>query len=181
MLVVLAGIGTTPLVAAGNVKVQLVSFTEYACPPGISTPAQLDAAGGADAVCAVAGKVGEFSWLPAGYSWQITPIEFDLQAALKPRGRKLTSSEPTAGGYCNPTTLQCHAFQAYGWFNVPTGPATLTELTVPPGYLFGWATVSANGIPRDSTYDVSSRSVTFTTTSTDEFADVHVRFINLSP
>lgn len=170
-----------PASAAGPAKVQIVDFTEYACPPGITSPAELDTAGGPDEVCAVGGKVGEFAWLPDGYTWRIDPIEFDLQASLKYRGRPLSDPEPQVGGSCNSVTLTCHAFQAYGWDSISTGKTTLTEVTVPPGYAFGWATVQVNGELRTSTSSVSSRSVTFTTTSADRDAAVFIQLINITP
>jgi hypothetical protein len=169
-----------PALGAGSSRLQVVDFTEYACPAGIATPSDLEAAGGPDQACAVAGKVGEFSWKPEGYTWYIDPIEFDLQASLRPRahGRSFYDPQPMAGGSCNPNTMQCRAFQAYGWSNVPTGSATVTEITVPPGYTFGWANVFVNGVPWSATYDVSTRSVTFTTTRADDGASVYVQLIN---
>jgi len=170
-----------PVSAAGPAKVQVVDFTEYACPPGITTPAELDTAGGPDEVCAVAGKVGEFSWLPEGFAWRIDPVEFDLQASLKPRGRPRSNPEPMAGGSCSPSTLTCGAFQAYGWESVPTGKTTLTEVTLPTGYAFGWASVTVNGEPRDSAVSTSSRTVTFTTTRADQDGQIYIQLINVAP
>ena len=77
--------------------------------------------------------------------------------------------------------MVCFAHQRYGWFDVPTGRMSLTEITVPPGYAFGWATVLVDLQPREATIDAAARTVTFATSSADNFAYVVIRLINITP
>jgi len=161
-MVALAGVAlmgpVSALAAAPSLNV--VDFTVYACPASIQSPADLDNAGGPSAVCAVAGRPGDFGTLADGYTWRIDPIEYDLEASYHVHGTTLTSPEATAGGYCDTITMICNAFQAYGWFNVPKGTATLTETTIPAGYALGWANVSADGQAIAATTDAAAGSVT---------------------
>jgi hypothetical protein len=155
----LALMGPASTLAAAP-SLSVVDFTIYACPASIQSPADLDNAGGPGAVCAVAGQPGDFGTLPDGFTWRIAPIEYDLQASYQVHGKMLTVPEATAGGFCDPNSMTCNAFQAYGWFGVPSGRATLTESTVPSGYVLGWANASADGTPIAATTDAAGASVT---------------------
>src|SRR5919197_5987856 len=144
---------------AGPPSLNAVTFTVYACPASIQTPADLETAGGPSEICAVGGKVGAFPTLSGGYSWTITPIEYDLQASAHVHGARLSNPQATAGGSCDSETFMCHAFQAYGWFNVPVGRLTLTETTVPPGFSFGWANVYVDGQAVSASVDSAARTI----------------------
>jgi hypothetical protein len=179
----IVALGALVLVLPGTAlaapTISSASIVVYACPASIQTPADLDAAGGPDEVCAVGGRPGDFGTLEDGFTWRIAPIEFDLQASLRVHGARLSNPEPTAGGSCNTTTMTCNAFQAYGWFNFPAGKTKLTEATVPPGYGFGWAVVYVDGQPASATTDVAARSVTLTPPRGAQ--SIFVQFINIVP
>jgi hypothetical protein len=155
-----------------------VTFTVYACPSSIQTPEELANAGGPFEACAVAGKTGEFGWLPTDFHWRIDPVEYNLQASLRGRGRPLSNPEATAGGTCDSSILQCTAFQSYGWFNTPIGKFTLSETTLPSGYTFGWADAYVDGTPTAGTVDAAAHSLTIAPASGS--ASVYVQFINLA-
>jgi len=132
--------------ATAGATLDAVSFIEFACPASIQTPSDLVDAGGPRGVCAVAGRTGDFGTLDPGYSWALDPIEFDLQASLHTSDSNvLTNPDPNAGGVCDSTTMTCDAYQSYAWFGVPSGATTLVEDALPPGFAFGWATISKDG------------------------------------
>src|SRR5436190_17647554 len=116
-LFLLGGAVLAPTPALAKPTINAVSFTVYACPAWIQSPADLANAGGEGVACAVAGRAGDFGSLQPGYTWAIDPVEYDLEASLAASGGStLTSPEPTAGGFCDTITMVCHAFQSYGWF-----------------------------------------------------------------
>jgi hypothetical protein len=177
--VLLASLGAPALVRGANLNV--VDFIEYACPASIQTPTDLADAGGPRGLCAVAGRNGDFGTLDPGFSYDVEPIEFDLQASLHTSDSNvLTDPEASAGGVCDPVTKICSAYQNYAWFGVPSGGTTLVEDAPPPGFAFGWATVSIDGGPDQAgTVDAAASSFTFTTTDANQSAFVTV--INITP
>jgi hypothetical protein len=177
LLLIGAMLVPTPALAA---TVNSVSFTEYACPANIQTPTDLANAGGADAACAVAGRTGDFGTLEPGFTWEIDPVEYDLQATLVGGdGSVLTNPDATAGGFCNPTAMTCHAYQNYGWFGVAAGKLLLTEDTVPTGYTFGWAEIQINGKAGRGTVDATARSISLR--AHPHIDQVFIRIINIVP
>jgi hypothetical protein len=177
LLLIGAMLAPTPTLAA---TVNSVTFTEYACPPSIQSPTDLANAGGASAVCAVAGRPGDFGTLETGFTWEIDPIEYDLEATLVAGdGSVLTNPDPTAGGFCNTTTMTCHAYQNYGWFGVSAGKLLLTEDTVPTGYVFGWADAQINGRAARATVDATARSISLR--AHPHVDSVFIQIINITP
>jgi hypothetical protein len=169
-----------PTGAVAAPAVSSVSIAVYACPASIQTPEDLVNAGGASAACAIAGRPGDFGTLPPGFTWEIDPIEYDLESSIATSdGSVQTDPEATAGGFCNTTTMTCHAYQAYGWFNLASGKMTVTEDAAPTGYSFGWADVSIGGKAARSTLDAATSSVSFRAHPNTQ--NVLVLLINIVP
>jgi hypothetical protein len=179
VLVVMLTVALVPTVAdAAAPRLDRVTFTVYACPASIQTPDDLANAGGPFEACAVAGRTGDFGFLFPGFHWRTDPIEYDLQASLRGRGRPLTNPEATAGGTCDPDILECTAFQAYGWFNTPAGRFKLALATLPTGFGVGWANVYVDGQATTVAVDAASQSVTVDPPNGS--TSVYVEFINLA-
>jgi hypothetical protein len=147
------------------VEINDIVVIKVACPAGLDTPAEVSDAGGALA-CSPTGTVGSIGDPPSGYVWDPEPIEFDLQLALETPDETLTLDDASPGGAgdggCNTVTLVCTDVSAYTWAGVTAGPTTVTQVTAPNGYEFGWATASTlSGDPIDFAVQGSSISFDF--------------------
>jgi hypothetical protein len=74
----------------------------------------------------------------------------------------LNDADIDGGGTCGGKT--CTPGRWYTWQNLTPGPMTMTELTFPKGYKFGWATVGpqAEGDPVPTgTVSVGQHSISF--------------------
>ena len=161
-----------------------VNLGKAVCPAEIQTPAQLLAA--APGTCTIAALTGTIGDPPAGSIWDPEPLEFDMQVELEDLGGVLTmdDAELEGGSVCYPD-LHCSPGRSYMWRDLFVGPATVTELTFPDGYRFGWATVYSvieGADPPPSIVDVASASVSFDTTGFEDSDGIGVAlfdFLNL--
>jgi hypothetical protein len=149
----------------------------YACPAGIDSPESLEAAGGRF-VCSPVALPDAFPPLEDGYTWDPEPIETDLDIELDlPDGRTLDLADSAAsgGGSCNTVTLVCAPGRDYTWDSVSAGETTVTQVTLPAGYVFGWAAVMSDSNNGDAppVIGTQGRSVTFDTASLDRGAYVY--------
>jgi hypothetical protein len=124
------------------IEINDIIVMKVACPAGLDTPEEVEAAGGA-AACSPTGTVGSIGDPPPGYVWDPEPIEFDLQLTLDTPDESLTLDDASPGGagdgVCNTMTLVCTEVSAYTWAGVTAGETTVTQVTAPDGYEFGWA------------------------------------------
>jgi hypothetical protein len=139
-----------------------VSVHKFVCPGSIRSAADLLAAPAG--TCTPAARTGDFGSPPPGHTWDPKPTEFDIQVALLTAAGTLTLADADldGGGTCGPKT--CTPGRWYTWQELAPGPMTMTELTFPKGYRFGWATVGpqADGEPVPSaTVDVAHHSISF--------------------
>jgi hypothetical protein len=139
-----------------------VSVHKLVCPGAIRTPAQLLAAPAG--TCTPAARTGDFGSPPAGFTWSPKPTEFDMRVSLQTSSGMLSLADADldGGGTCGDRT--CTPGRWYTWQELAPGPMTMTELTFPKGYKFGWATVlpAADGDPVPSaTVDVANGSISF--------------------
>ena len=178
-IALLAGLSLPGIVVAAP-AISSVSIAVYSCPASIQTPADLANAGGAAAVCSIAGRPGDFGTLEPGFTWDIDPVEYALQATISTSdGSTQSDPEPVAGGFCDGSTMTCHAYQAYAWFNLAAGTMTVTEDAPPPGTQFGWAEVLFDGKAGRSTSNAGTSSVTFR--AHPHIQNVLVLLINIVP
>jgi hypothetical protein len=167
------------------IDVTRVTLGKFVCPPEIQTPADLAAA--AIGTCTIAGLTGTIGDPPAGHTWDPEPLEFDMQVQLEDDGGLLTmdDAELDGGSTCGATT--CAPGRTYTWSDVFVGPTTVTELTFPTGYRFGWATlgpVSDGGTVPDATVDTDAGSISFDTTGLggeDGFSVALYDFADVAP
>jgi CHRD domain-containing protein len=143
-----------------------ISVAKAVCPARIKTPADLLAAPAG--TCTVAARTGDIGDPPPGHIWRPAPTEFDMQVTLTHQGGTLTldDAETEGGGTCGPRF--CSAGRSYSWPVVSLGQTTITELTFPRGYRFGWATIQSTtegGSAPAATVDVANASITFDTSA----------------
>jgi hypothetical protein len=143
-----------------------VSVREFVCPGSIRTPADLLAA--PQGTCTIAARTGDIGDPPAGFSWDPKPTLFDMQVNLTTEGGVLTldQSEPDGGGTCGGKT--CSISWSYVWQDQAPGSMTVTAVTAPKGYKFGWATtgptVDGESVP-GGTVNVAQHSISFDMTA----------------
>jgi len=143
-----------------------VNVAKFVCPGSIRTPADLLAA--PDGTCTVAARTGDIGNPPPGFTWSPKPTEFDMQVRLDTATGALTLNDADldGGGTCGGKT--CSPGRSYTWENLAPGPMTVTELTFPKGYKFGWATIQAQTegeTAPPATVDVAHHSITFDMTN----------------
>jgi hypothetical protein len=147
-------------------QITRVNVRKYVCPGNIRTPADLLAA--PDGTCTVAARTGDIGNPPPGYTWSPKPTEFNMQVRLDTEAGALTldDADLDGGGTCGART--CSPGRSYTWENLTPGPMTLTELTFPKGYKFGWATIGpvSDGQPAPTgTVDLAHHSISFDMTA----------------
>ena len=141
-----------------------VSVHKFVCPGSIRTPQDLLAAPAG--TCTVAARTGDIGSPPPGFTWDPKPTEFNMQVRLDTAGGSLTldDADIDGGGTCNTLTHTCEPGRWYTWQELAPGPMTMTELTFPKGYKFGWATVGPVGegdpVPTGSV-NVGEHSISF--------------------
>ncbi len=146
-----------------------VSVKEFVCPGNIRTPADLLAAPAG--TCTVAARTGDIGDPPPGFTWSPKPTEFDMRVTLQTSAATLTldQADLDGGGTCGFPKMTCSPGRFYTWQELTTlGPMTVTAVTLPKGYKFGWATVGpiGTGDPAPAgTVDVAHRSVSFDMTN----------------
>lgn len=143
-----------------------INVAKAVCPAKIKTPADLLAAPAG--TCTVAARIGDIGDPPPGLVWRPAPTEFDMQVTLTHSGGTLTLDEAEAdgGGTCGPRS--CTPGRSYTWPEVSLGQTTITELTFPKGYRFGWATIQSTtegGVAPAATVDVAHASISFDTSA----------------
>jgi len=95
----------------------------------------------------------------------------------------LEDTELEGGGACDADS--CTYGFSYAWRDAFVGPTTVTELTFPEGFRFGWATFQASFEGADApaaTVDVDGASVSFDTTGfgdSDGFLVVLYDFVDV--
>ena len=139
-----------------------VTVRTLVCPGSIRTVA--DALAAPDGTCANASRTGDFG-LPAGHTWTSKPIEFDMRIQLETDGQVLTLNDADLeGGFtCGPKTCT-PPFSTFSWNELAPGPMTLTALTAPRGYRFGWATIvpaSEGEAAPTGTVNAANHSISF--------------------
>jgi hypothetical protein len=147
-------------------QIMSVNIRKFVCPGSIRTPADLLAAPAG--TCTVAARTGDIGDPPPGYTWSPKPTEFNMQVRLDTDAGSLTldDADLDGGGTCGART--CTPGRSYTWENLTPGPMTMTELTFPKGYRFGWATIQAraDGDPAPTgTVDVATQSISFDLTN----------------
>jgi hypothetical protein len=143
-----------------------VSVHKLVCPGSIRTPADVLAAPAG--TCTPAARTGDFGSPLPGHTWDPKPTEFDMQVSLQTQDGTLTLADADldGGGTCGPKT--CTPGRWYTWQELAPGPMTMTELTFPKGYKFGWATVGpqvdGETVP-GATVDVAHHAISFDMTA----------------
>jgi hypothetical protein len=153
-----------------------LAVVTYACPPGLSSPESLAAAGGPpiDATARVAwfhslgcvsvvGPEELFPPLAEGYTWASTPLFFDPSITVQQDGntpRTESSAMEIPERSCDHVALKCVGEMIFDW-GIVQGDLVVRQRTVPPGYAFAFAQVTRNGHAFPYVDDASSRSVAF--------------------
>jgi CHRD domain len=145
-----------------------VNVQKFVCPGRIRRVADLLAA--SPGTCTVAARTGDIGSPPPGFTWSPKPTEFDMQVELQTGSGVLTldQADLDGGGTCGGKT--CSPGRSYTWSELSPGPMTMTELTFPKGYKFGWATIGAiteGGEAPAATVDVAHHSISFDLTGFD--------------
>jgi len=144
-----------------------VSVREFVCPGSIRTAADVLAA--PFGTCTVAARTGDIGDPPAGFTWSPKPTQFDMRVSLTTVDGTLTldDAEADGGGTCSGKTCSILSWP-YVWQDLTPGPMTVTALTAPKGYKFGWATIgpTVDGESAPSgTVNVAQHSISFDMTA----------------
>ncbi|MBA2720193.1 MAG: CHRD domain-containing protein [Chloroflexi bacterium] len=143
-----------------------ITVAKAVCPAKIKTPADVLAAPAG--TCTVAARTGEIGDPPAGLRWRPAPLEFDMQVSLTHPGGSLSldDAEAEGGSTCGPRF--CSPGRSYSWSDPSLGQTTITELTFPKGYHFGWATIQSTtegGSAPAASVDIANASISFDTSA----------------
>jgi len=153
-----------------------VNVYKAVCPPEIQTPADLDQ-GGAE-TCVPAWRTGDLD-LPAGYTWEIEPVEFDMDIEVVDDSGTLTiaDAELEGGASCSSITMTCTGRRGYGFYPIVQGPVSVTQLSTPAGYRFGWA-IASSAVEGEAAppfdVDVDGASITLDSTGFDQAVSVTI-------
>ena len=133
------------------------------CPASVQDPPDYDPAHQPNP-CTLAAAVGTVDPPPDGFTYDPEPLLFDLQIQIDGLDgvHEMGTAEVVESGTCDPATFLCTIGRSYRWM-VASGPVTVTALTVPPGYRFGWAVGDADieSVDIHPDVDVSARRVSF--------------------
>jgi hypothetical protein len=146
-------------------QIVAVSVREFVCPGSVRTAA--DALPAPEGTCTVAARTGDLPAVPLpGYTWSQKPTLFDMRVNLTTDDGVLTLDDADReGGYtCGPAKTCTVYSEPYAWRDLAPGPMTVTALTAPRGYKFGWATIgpSLEGETAPTgTVNVGQHSVSF--------------------
>jgi hypothetical protein len=149
-------------------QIVTVTVREFVCPGSVRTAA--DALPAPEGTCTVAARTGDLPSVPlAGFTWSQKPTLFDMRVNLTTDGGVLTmdDAEPDGGYTCGPGKTCTVYSYPYAWRDLAPGPMTVTALTAPMGYKFGWATIGpiAEGQAAPAgTVNVAQHSISFDTT-----------------
>jgi len=155
-----------------GVEITGLSVAMIACPASVDGPEDVDPV---TALPCTNVRGGTIAPPPDGYTWDPEPIGFDWNASVVTvDGSTYDIGDATleGGGTCDPSTLTCRDFLIYEFGEVLAGETTVTQLSAPPGFEFGWARAFSRteGEPDPVILGMDGTSIAFDSSGTDGVA-----------